>query len=254
MIVLRNKVFSFSRRLKSILVGAGLGALILQPFAIVGGTIAGLNKFLNGKGGPRKVWGGITLSGILLGAVLGNKLYKTEKELEERDRWVESHKEEIQKLVSKNTPKSLKEIRSFCNAISKLDKKYLNDTFWEANYELPYVTFYCCSSDKGLINTTGQLLYELSRKSSNLDISKQNSIPIMYSEFWSESDSGGSTLMYSSQFGYKDDKGRLYKSPKDYVISSINNYEKLIGKNHRHIELWPKYKEELISLANRYLH
>lgn len=254
MIVLRNKVFSFPRRLKSILVGAGLGALILQPFAIVGGTIAGLNKFLNGKGGPGKVWGGITLSGILLGAVLGNKLYKTEKELEKRDKWVESHKEEIKELISKNTPRNLKDITSFCEAVSKLDKKYLDDTFWEENYELPYVTFYCCSNEKGLINTTGKLLYELDRKSPNLEISKQESIPIMYSEYWTEISEGGSTLMYSSRFGYKDDKGRLFRGPKDYVISSINEYEKLIGKDHKNIELWPKYKEELIKIANRYLH
>lgn len=247
MIVLRNKIFSFWKRTGNILKGAGLGALISQIIACSAGNSKG------GSGFNKFTWFVVTLSGTLLGALCGNSIYNKKRQKERMDEWVDENRESLQKLVSNNCPKNLDKINQFCK-----ESEILNYGF--RKYSVGCINSTSSPDEEDLIKSVGYTFY--ASKVLEKNVPNYNSVPVIASAFeiydlddlietdkYNEDDEI-SILTYSRSEGFKDDKGRVYKGPKDFVLNRINEFDEMLNPS----EGWDQYKERLIKLANQYLY
>ena len=241
MLVLRNKEFSFGARLNHILGGAGIGAALSQIIAVP----IGLGNF--------KVWGGLSLSGAILGAIGGNRAYNVKKQKEDMDKWVEDNRENLQKLVSNNYPKNLDNIINFCKELDYLNVRY-------RKFSPAWVECICPRDEEDLIKSLGYTFYYC--KVLGKDIPNYNSVPIMVSNLdlgsfddlkdptdIDKDDEEAPTLTYSKTKGYCDSRGNTFRSPKDFVLGIADELEAILIES----EGWNMYKKELEKLANKYL-
>lgn len=222
-----------------------MGAILTQVIAF---------PFLLGGKTSKKVWAGITLSGAILGALVGNSMYDDKKKKEKLDKWVEDNRENLQRLVSSNCPKDLSKIAEFCREVDNLNSRF-------RKYSPAFAYFKSSPDEEDLIKAVGYTFY--ASKVWGEDILNFNSVPVIVSalDLYDPADlkdpgvfdelelENAPSLSYSRNKGYMDSKGKSFKNVKEFVLSRIEEFDGLIEES----EGWNRYKEELLRLVNRYL-
>ena len=230
MIILRQKTYSFKDRLNKILDFAFGGIAFSVVFAL---PVAAIDKFSGGK--FSKAFWTVTLAGAILGGLIGNSVYLTEKSIKEFKDWMKEHMEDFLRIVRKNMPPHLDKLEKFGIETLKLYNIYEG-----CGYDVIVAT-----KEEDLAEALGTIFY-----ASKKEIPEDNPIPVMRISSAMDLDSGQFILWYSKKTGWLHDEKKI-SGPKEFVLDCIDNKIDMFEVED---EAWfPEYKEEFLALVKKYL-
>ena len=235
MIILRQNNYSFGERLKKIENGALMGAISSLVFAIPVGLISKLSGGIFKKGA-----GYTALCGAILGALIGNSVYSSDKARKEFDNWKEKNQKALEDLVKKNLPSKMNQLKEFSDKVKKLNVNFIY-------YDLVYDVF-TGRTIEDLVNILASILY---REYKNKPLPESYPIPILEISTAADMNYNIWLLWYDKKEGWVH-KGKKISGPKEFILDCIENkfdYYDHIEENSD----FQTYKKKFINLVNKYL-